>query len=100
MSGVQYSSNEINSSSNAHTVVKSVAECSPADYIVCAHKAIDQDEVANQLQGAVHNGTTIVVIQNGVGNEEPFRKKFPDNSIITCVVSSLGFAHKMDGDLI
>jgi ketopantoate reductase len=68
-------------------VVKSVAECSPVDYIVCAHKAIDQDEVAVQLQPAVNDKTTIVVIQNGVGNEEPFRKHYPDNSIITCVVS-------------
>jgi hypothetical protein len=30
-------------------VVKSVAEISPVDYIVCAHKAIDQDEVAALL---------------------------------------------------
>lgn len=70
-------------------VVKSVAEISPVDYIVCAHKAIDQDEVVAQLQPAIDSRTTIVVIQNGVGNEEPFRKQFPDNSIITCVVGSL-----------
>jgi ketopantoate reductase len=70
-------------------VVKSVAEISPVDYIVCAHKAIDQDEVAALLQPAIDSRTTIVVIQNGVGNEEPFRKRFPDNSIITCVVRSL-----------
>lgn len=58
------------------------------DYIVCAHKAIDQDEVAVQLKPVVDpSRTTIVVIQNGVGNEEPFRKQFPQNSIITCVVS-------------
>jgi len=81
------------------TVVRSVAECSPVDYIVCAHKAIDQDEVVRQLQPAVNNKTTIVVIQNGVGNEEPFRKQFPDNSVITCVVSSLNFINSM-GDLI
>lgn len=70
-------------------VVKSVAEISPVDYIVCAHKAIDQDEVAALLQPAIDSRTTIVVIQNGVGNEEPFRKRFPDNPIITCVVRSL-----------
>ena len=58
------------------------------DYVVCAHKAIDQDEVAAQLTPVVDpSRTTIVVIQNGVGNEEPFRKQFPQNSIITCVVS-------------
>lgn len=57
------------------------------DYVVCAHKAIDQDEVAGQLKPVVDpSRTTIVIIQNGVGNEEPFRKQFPLNSIITCVV--------------
>ncbi|KAJ5384121.1 Ketopantoate reductase ApbA/PanE [Penicillium concentricum] len=66
-------------------VVKSVTEVPPVDYIVCAHKAIDQDEVVAQLQPAIDSRTTIVVIQNGVGNEEPFRKQFPKNTIITCV---------------
>ncbi|KAJ5835376.1 Ketopantoate reductase ApbA/PanE [Penicillium robsamsonii] len=68
-----------------HRVVKSVAEVPPVDYIVCAHKAIDQDEVVAQLQPAINSRTTIVIIQNGVGNEEPFRKQFPNNTIITCV---------------
>jgi ketopantoate reductase len=68
------------------------------DYIVCAHKAIDQDEVAAQLQPAVNKKTTIVVIQNGVGNEHPFRKQFPDNSIITCVVSAQGFGNRISAD--
>ncbi|KAJ5880183.1 uncharacterized protein N7473_011236 [Penicillium subrubescens] len=69
-----------------YKVVKSPTEASPMDYVVCAHKAIDQDEVAAQLTPVVDpSRTTIVVIQNGVGNEEPFRKQFPQNSIITCV---------------
>ncbi|KAI5198131.1 mandelate racemase/muconate lactonizing enzyme family protein [Aureobasidium subglaciale] len=29
--------------------------------------------------------TTFVIIQNGVGNEEPFRKIYPNNTIISCV---------------
>ena len=70
-------------------VIKSIADMSPVDYVVCAHKAIDQDEVVAQLQPAIDSKTTIVIIQNGVGNEEPFRKHFPNNTIITCVVSSL-----------
>lgn len=58
------------------------------DYIVCAHKAIDQEDVAARLAPVVdQNRTTIVIIQNGVGNEEAFRKQFPRNSILTCVVS-------------
>ncbi|KAF9888189.1 hypothetical protein FE257_009184 [Aspergillus nanangensis] len=57
----------------------------PFDYVVCAHKAIDQATVASRLQPAINDKTTIVIIQNGVGNEEPFRKEFPQSSIITCV---------------
>lgn len=57
------------------------------DYIVCANKAINQDEVVSQLQPVVDESrTTIVIIQNGVGNEEPYRKGLPGCSIITCVV--------------
>lgn len=69
-------------------MIKSLAEASPVDYVVCAHKAIDQDEVAAKLQPVVDQSkTTIVIIQNGVGNEEAFRKQFPQCSILTCVVS-------------
>lgn len=32
-----------------------------------------------------NENTTFVLIQNGVGNEEPFRKVFPKSSIISCV---------------
>ena len=57
------------------------------DYIVCAHKAIGQDAVPAMLAPAIdEKKTTLVIIQNGVGNEEPFRKAFPDVTIITCVV--------------
>ncbi|KAF7591822.1 hypothetical protein BBP40_001093 [Aspergillus hancockii] len=67
-------------------VIKSLDEVSsPFDYIVCAHKAIEQKVVASALQPAMSEKTTIVIIQNGVGNEEPFRKAFPMSSIITCV---------------
>ena len=70
-----------------HAVVKSPTEASPVDYVVCAHKAIDQDDVAAQLKPVVEEGrTTFVIIQNGVGNEFAFRNKFPGSSILTCVV--------------
>lgn len=56
------------------------------DYVVCAHKAIDQDTVPKQLSPAVEDGkTTIVIIQNGVGNEAPFRSAFPKSTILTAV---------------
>ncbi|KAG2417582.1 hypothetical protein HFD88_008801 [Aspergillus terreus] len=67
-------------------VIKSPDEVkAPFDYVVCAHKAIDQDTVASRLRPTVNDETTIVIIQNGVGNEEPFRAQFPKSSIITCV---------------
>lgn len=76
---------------DTRAVIRSPAEVSPVDYIVCAHKAIDQDEVAAQLAPAVDQSrTTIVIIQNGVGNEEPFRKQFPRCSILSCVVGWQG----------
>ncbi|GAP89593.2 putative 2-dehydropantoate 2-reductase [Rosellinia necatrix] len=56
------------------------------DYVVCAHKAIDQASVPEQLVPAVdEEKTTLVIIQNGVGNEEPFRHAFPGGSILSCV---------------
>jgi ketopantoate reductase len=70
-------------------VVKSAAEADiKFDFIVCAHKAIDQDAVPAQIAAGVDESrTTIVIIQNGVGNEEPFRNAFPKTTIISCVVS-------------
>lgn len=55
------------------------------DYVVCTNKAIGQDKIAASLGPLVGRNTTLVIIQNGVGNEEPFRRAFPDNAIITCV---------------
>ena len=56
------------------------------DYIVCAHKALDQAAVPMQLVTAVAEAkTTIVLIQNGVGIEEPFHKAFAKCAIISCV---------------
>ncbi|RYC57492.1 hypothetical protein CHU98_g8705 [Xylaria longipes] len=70
-----------------YKVVKTPAEAQCTfDYIVCAHKAIDQASVPKQLVPAVdEKKTTIVIIQNGVGNEEPFRQAFPGASILSCV---------------
>ncbi|KAI0857096.1 2-dehydropantoate 2-reductase [Xylaria cubensis] len=68
-------------------VIKTPAEAQCTfDYIVCAHKAIDQASVAKQLAPVVdEKKTTIVIIQNGVGNEEAFRQAFPGASIISGV---------------
>lgn len=37
------------------------------------------------LKKVVNDNTTFVIIQNGVGNEEPFRETYPQNTIISCV---------------
>ncbi|KAI2626735.1 2-dehydropantoate 2-reductase [Hypoxylon sp. NC1633] len=70
-----------------YKVLKSAAEAqSKFDYVVCAHKAINQAAVPAQIAPAIdEKRTTIVVIQNGVGNEEPFRKAFPGSTILSCV---------------
>jgi ketopantoate reductase len=69
--------------------VKSAEEAGQTfDYVVCAHKAITQGTVPEQIAAGVdEKKTTIVIIQNGVGNEEPFRNKFPTATILSCVVS-------------
>lgn len=69
-------------------MVKTAAEAGHKfDYIVCAHKAIDQSSVPPQIEpGVDEKRTTIVIIQNGVGNEEPFRNTFPTTTILSCVV--------------
>lgn len=74
--------------SNSIIVVKTPAEArGPYDYVVCAHKAIDQNSVPAQIAPVVDESKTVlVIIQNGVGNEEPFRNAFPQCTIITCVV--------------
>ncbi|KAF6810628.1 2-dehydropantoate 2-reductase [Colletotrichum sojae] len=70
-----------------YKVVRNAAEAEAKfDYIVCAHKAITQDAVPAQIAPAVdEERSTIVIIQNGVGNEVPFRNAFPHATIISCV---------------
>ncbi|KAL3477297.1 ketopantoate reductase PanE/ApbA-domain-containing protein [Aspergillus californicus] len=56
------------------------------DFIVCAHKAVDPAGAIIPLDPVVDRETTIVVLQNGVGNEDPFRERFPLCTIISGVV--------------
>ncbi|KAL4978278.1 ketopantoate reductase PanE/ApbA-domain-containing protein [Aspergillus desertorum] len=56
------------------------------DYIVCAHKAVDPHGAVIPLYPVVDETTTIVVLQNGVGNEDPFRERWPGVTIISGVV--------------
>ncbi|CAD0087822.1 unnamed protein product, partial [Aureobasidium vineae] len=80
------SENHGNHKVNIDQVYKSPDEItSPFDYIVCTHKAVNPGKVPPLLESAVDDRTTFVIIQNGVGNEEPFRTTFPNNTIISCV---------------
>lgn len=55
-------------------------------YVVVTVKALDPLGLPEAIEPVVTPGfTTIVIIQNGIGMEDPIQKKFPDNTIITCV---------------
>ncbi|KAK8065990.1 hypothetical protein PG997_012737 [Apiospora hydei] len=56
------------------------------DYVVVATKALpDRTDDAALIAPLVSAGTCIVLIQNGVGVEEPYRTRFPQNPILSAV---------------
>lgn len=72
------------------TVLRSVSDAEQKfDFIVCTNKAVDQASSAADIAPGVGDNTTIVIIQNGVGNEDAFRERFPNVTIISCVVCSI-----------
>ncbi|KAF2725439.1 2-dehydropantoate 2-reductase [Polychaeton citri CBS 116435] len=56
------------------------------DYVVCVNKATEQATAVENLRPVISENTTIAIMQNGVGNEEPFRAAFPRATIISGVV--------------
>ncbi|KIY53911.1 2-dehydropantoate 2-reductase [Fistulina hepatica ATCC 64428] len=71
-----------------HRVVRSPQDVGDATftYVVCTNKAIAMSPSWSELIApAVSKDTTIVLIQNGVGNEEEFRARFPQNTILSGV---------------
>jgi ketopantoate reductase len=56
------------------------------DFVICTNKAVDQASTAADVAPAVGDDTSLVIIQNGVGNEDAFRERFPSTTIISCVV--------------
>ncbi|CAD0032282.1 unnamed protein product, partial [Aureobasidium pullulans] len=44
----------------------------------------------NDFRSVANMDTTFVILQNGVGNEEPFRNAFPYCSIVSCVHTDIG----------
>ncbi|WFD32882.1 2-dehydropantoate 2-reductase [Malassezia sp. CBS 17886] len=59
----------------------------PWDFVIVATKALSMDpEDARRLVGpTVHERTTLVIVQNGVLVEEPFRAAFPTAPIVSAV---------------
>ena len=56
------------------------------DFIVVSTKALpDVNDDSQLLEGLVGDSTAIVLIQNGLGVEEPYRKRFPNASILSGV---------------
>lgn len=71
-----------------HKVLRSPAEAQQTyDYIVCCNKAVNTDEVLEQLRPAVdEQRTAFAIMQNGVGNDVPFRNAYKSATIISGVV--------------
>lgn len=56
------------------------------DYVVVSTKALpDVSDDSELLQGLVSPGTAIVLIQNGLGVEEPYLARFPDAVVLGAV---------------
>jgi len=56
------------------------------NFIVVSTKALpDVSDDSAQLEGLVHDDTAIVLIQNGLGVEEPYRRRFPGATILSAV---------------
>lgn len=63
-----------------------VANRTSWDYIVVSTKALpDKSDDSEILEGLVGEDTVIVLIQNGLGVEEPYAKRFPSSAILSAV---------------
>ncbi|KUJ11198.1 2-dehydropantoate 2-reductase [Mollisia scopiformis] len=74
-------------------VVRSVDEAAPTDpelgfdYVLITSKALQTVPSTPELiKPAISPKTTIVLIQNGIGIEEPYVKLFPNNPLLSTVV--------------
>lgn len=55
-------------------------------YVVVSTKALpDVSDDSEALEGLVTEGTSIVLIQNGLGVEEPYKKRFPHATVLSAV---------------
>lgn len=54
------------------------------DYVFCTTKSLPESPATPLLEPAVSAKTIIVLIQNGLGIEEPIHAAFPENTLISC----------------
>lgn len=64
------------------------AASGPFDYVLCANKALldAKPSLADLIRPVVGKETAIVLLQNGVGNEEPLHAEYPSTPILSAVV--------------
>ncbi|KAK5091152.1 hypothetical protein LTR05_001332 [Lithohypha guttulata] len=56
------------------------------DYVIVSTKALpDVSDDSELLQGLISEGTAVVLIQNGLGVEEPYYRRYPQASILSAV---------------
>ena len=59
------------------------------DFLLVATKALpDVSDDSALLDGLIDDSTSIVLIQNGVGIEAPYRKRFPDQPVLSAVTNA------------
>lgn len=75
------------------TIARSVEEAltisgsEPFDYVIVATKILSAGIPTPELiEPAISSNTSIVLLQNGIGIEEAYRKQFPDNPVLSGVV--------------
>ncbi|KAK1056682.1 hypothetical protein LTR74_014739 [Friedmanniomyces endolithicus] len=72
------------------SIVRTPAEAvgnGPYDYVIVCTKALPEAKTAETIAPAVTERTTcIVLIQNGIGIEDEYAERFPDNPLVSCVV--------------
>ncbi|MBF0340643.1 MAG: 2-dehydropantoate 2-reductase [Magnetococcales bacterium] len=69
-----------------HRVFSRVEEIdTPPDYLLVTLKALPDPPVADIIRPAVGPRTVIILLQNGLGVEEPIQRAFPHNEVITAL---------------
>ncbi|MBF0270542.1 MAG: 2-dehydropantoate 2-reductase [Magnetococcales bacterium] len=65
-----------------YRVTNRVEACDTPDFLLVAMKALPGQPVAEIIRPAVGPNTVIIMVQNGLGAEEPVQQAFPNHEII------------------